>query len=46
MNQFNRRDFVFLSSGAALGNMGVSGLASADEVHNTVMPKHIKIKKR
>ena len=31
MNQFNRRNFVFLSSGAALGNMVVSGLASAVE---------------
>jgi Fe-Mn family superoxide dismutase len=31
MNQFNRRDFVFLSSGAAIGNMVVSGVASAAE---------------
>lgn len=31
MNQFNRRDFVFLSSGAALGNMVVPGLATAAE---------------
>jgi len=31
MNQFNRRDFVFLSSGAVLGDMVVSGLASATE---------------
>ena len=31
MNPFNRRDFVFLSSGAALGNMVVSGVASAAE---------------
>jgi Fe-Mn family superoxide dismutase len=31
MSQFNRRDFVFLSSGAALGNMLVSGIASAAE---------------
>jgi len=31
MSKFNRRDFVFLSSGAALGNMVVSGIASADE---------------
>jgi superoxide dismutase len=31
MNQFNRRDFVFLSSGAAIGNMAVSGIASAAE---------------
>ncbi|HIF33248.1 MAG TPA: hypothetical protein EYG03_28345 [Planctomycetes bacterium] len=31
MPQFNRRDFVFTSSGAAFGNMAVSGLASADD---------------
>jgi Fe-Mn family superoxide dismutase len=31
MNQFNRRDFVFLSSGAVIGNMVVSGVASAAE---------------
>ena len=31
MNQFNRRTFVFLSSGAALGNMVVPGLAAAGE---------------
>ncbi len=31
MNRFNRRNFVFLSSGAALGNMVVSGVASAVE---------------
>lgn len=31
MSPFSRRDFVFLSSGAALGNMVVSGLASAAE---------------
>jgi Fe-Mn family superoxide dismutase len=31
MNQFNRRDFVFLSSGAVIGNMVVSGIASAAE---------------
>jgi len=31
MSQFNRRDFVFLSSGAALGNMLVPGIASAAE---------------
>jgi len=29
MNQFNRRNFVFLSSGAALGNMVAPGLAAA-----------------
>ena len=34
MHEFNRRDFVFLSSGAALGNMVVSGVASAaDDGH-------------
>ncbi len=31
MYRFNRRNFVFLSSGAALGNMVVSGVASAVE---------------
>lgn len=31
MSHFSRRDFVFLSSGAALGNMVVPGLASAAE---------------
>ena len=31
MNQFHRRDFVFLSSGAVIGNMVVSGVASAAE---------------
>jgi Fe-Mn family superoxide dismutase len=31
MNQFNRRDFAFLSSGGALGNMVVSGAATAAE---------------
>lgn len=31
MNRTNRRDFVFLSSGAALGNLVVSGVASAAE---------------
>lgn len=31
MNQFNRRDFVFLSSGAAFGNLVVSGVAPAAE---------------
>jgi len=31
MNAFSRRDFVFLSSGAAIGNMMVSGVASAAE---------------
>ena len=31
MNQFNRRDFVFLSSAAAVGNMVVPGIASAGE---------------
>lgn len=31
MNAFSRRDFVFLSSGAAIGNMVVSGIASAAE---------------
>ncbi len=31
MSPFSRRDFVFLSSGAALGNMVVSGLATAAE---------------
>jgi len=31
MNQFNRRNFVFLSSGAALGNMFVSGIPSGAE---------------
>lgn len=31
MNQSNRRDFVFLSSGAVIGNMVVSGVASAAE---------------
>ena len=31
MNQFNRRDFVFLSTGAVIGNMVVSGVASAAE---------------
>ena len=31
MNQFNRREFVFLSSGAALGNMVVPGQESDDE---------------
>jgi len=35
MNPFNRRDFVFLSSGAALGNMVVSGLTSAGEAGNS-----------
>lgn len=34
MNQVNRRDFVFLSSGAALGNMVVSGIASSAEVEH------------
>ena len=35
MNPLNRRDFVFLSSGAALGNMVVSGVATAaDEDHS------------
>jgi len=29
MSQFNRRDFVFLSSGAAVGSMVVSGAATA-----------------
>jgi hypothetical protein len=29
MNGFNRRDFVFVSSGAALGNMVVPGVATA-----------------
>jgi superoxide dismutase, Fe-Mn family len=35
MSPFSRRDFVFLSSGAALGNMVVSGLAAAesDDAH-------------
>lgn len=33
MSPFSRRDFVFLSSGAALGNMVVSGLASAEDDH-------------
>lgn len=33
MTQLNRRNFVFLSSGAALGNMAVSGVASAEEDH-------------
>lgn len=31
MNSLSRRNFVFLSSGAALGNMAVSGLAAAAE---------------
>jgi len=31
MNHLARRDFLFLSSGAALGNMVVSGTASAAE---------------
>lgn len=31
MNHFSRRDFVFLSSGAALGNFAAPGLARADE---------------
>jgi len=31
MNRFSRRNFMFLSSGAALGNLVVSGLASAAE---------------
>lgn len=31
MNVFTRRDFVFLSSGAAVGNMIVPGLAAAGE---------------
>ncbi len=35
MNQFNRRDFVFLSSGATLGNMVVPGLAATGEVKHT-----------
>ena len=35
MNQFNRRDFVFLSSGAAMGNVVVSGTASAAEVDHS-----------
>lgn len=36
MTQLNRRNFVFLSSGAAIGNMVVPGLASAaeDEHHH------------
>ena len=35
MNRFNRRNFVFLSSGAALGNMVVSGVASAVQDDHT-----------
>lgn len=31
MSPFSRRDFVFVSSGAALGNMAVSGVATAAE---------------
>lgn len=31
MTQLSRRNFVFLSSGAALGNLAVSGVASAEE---------------
>ena len=33
MNHFSRRDFVFLSSGAALGNLVVPGLATAADDH-------------
>jgi hypothetical protein len=33
MHPFNRRQFVFLSSGAVIGNMVVSGSASAQEDH-------------
>ncbi len=33
MSHLSRRDFVFASSGAAFGNMLVSGIASADEHH-------------
>jgi Fe-Mn family superoxide dismutase len=33
MSQFSRRDFVFLSSGAAFGNMLVHGVATAAEDH-------------
>lgn len=33
MSDFSRRDFVFLSTGATVGNMVVSGAASADEHH-------------
>jgi len=35
MNEFNRRDFVFLSSGAAMGNVVVSGIASAAEADHS-----------
>ena len=35
MNHCSRRNFVFLSSGAVLGNMLVSGLAAADDEHSS-----------
>lgn len=35
MSPFNRREFVFLSSGAGLGNMLVPGLAETQEVPST-----------
>ena len=31
MSQINRRRFVFVSSGAALGNLAIAGVASADD---------------
>ncbi|QDU57539.1 superoxide dismutase [Aeoliella mucimassa] len=33
MSHFSRRNFVFLSSGAAIGNMVLPGLATAEEAH-------------